>query len=140
MTLEASLYSWKWLLRNGCCTTHPTGSTCAENKKAKRQKQCRLKSPLMAKACEYSKMCDVDVCLGIRLCETGQVYIFFGRCLVFWALLGFQLVRHQCYLMESPLMPPEFILSHPEAINGSRSSILVFVQTPHCSCTVAKYT
>ncbi|CRL19032.1 unnamed protein product [Penicillium camemberti] len=27
----------------------------------------------MKKACEYSRMCSADVCLGIRIRETGQV-------------------------------------------------------------------
>jgi hypothetical protein len=63
------------------------------SKKAKRQKQCRRKSTLMTKASEYSKMCDADVCLGIRLRETGQVYIFSADASGFWAFLGSQLVR-----------------------------------------------
>lgn len=46
------------------------------SKKAKRQKQCRRKATLMTKESEYSKMCDADLCLGIRLREKGQVYIF----------------------------------------------------------------
>jgi hypothetical protein len=91
------------------------------SKKSKRQKQCRRKSTLMTKACEYSKMCDADVCGGIRLRETGQVYILSADASGFWAFLSSQLVRRQCYLVESPLTPPEFILSNPEASNGSRS-------------------
>jgi uncharacterized ferredoxin-like protein len=47
----------------------------------------------MTKACEYSKMCDADVCLGIRLRETGQVYILSADASGFWAFLGSQLVR-----------------------------------------------
>ncbi|KAJ5455011.1 hemolysin-III related-domain-containing protein [Penicillium desertorum] len=40
-----------------------------------RQKQCRRKTSLMKKACEYSRMCSADVCVGIRIRETGQVHI-----------------------------------------------------------------
>jgi hypothetical protein len=102
---------------------HTRPSRRIPSKKSKRQKQCRRKSTLMTKACEYSKMCDADVCLGIRLRETGQVYILSADASGFWAFLGSQLVRRQCYLMEmeTQLMPPEFILSNPEASNGSRS-------------------
>ena len=100
---------------------HTRPGRLVPSKKARRQKQCRRKSTLMTKACEYSKMCDADVCLGIRLRETGQVYILSADPSGFWAFLGSQLVRRQCYLMESTLMPAEFILSNPEASNGSRS-------------------
>ncbi|KAJ5471786.1 hypothetical protein N7530_009143 [Penicillium desertorum] len=60
-------------------------------KKVKRQKQCHRKSTLMIKVCEYSKMCDTDVCLGILLCDTGEVYILSADALGFWAFLGSQL-------------------------------------------------
>lgn len=36
-------------------------------------------------------MCDADVCLGIRLRETGQVYILSADASGFWAFLGSQL-------------------------------------------------
>lgn len=62
-------------------------------------------------------MCDADVYAGIRLRETGHSADASG----FWAFLGSQLVRRQCYLRENPLMRPEFILSDPKASNGSRS-------------------
>lgn len=51
--------------------THSRPIRSVSSKKAKRQKQCRRKSSLMKKAREYSKMCDADVCLGIRLRESG---------------------------------------------------------------------
>ena len=120
MTLEASLYSWKGYLEMAA-TPHPRSSRLVPSKKAKRQKQCRRKSTLMTKACEYSKMCDADVCLGIRLRETGQVYILSADASGFWAFLSSQLVRRQYYLMKSPLTPPEFVLSDPGASNGPRS-------------------
>lgn len=40
-----------------------------------RQKQGRREFNLMKKAYEYSKMCDADVCSGIRHRETGQVFL-----------------------------------------------------------------
>jgi hypothetical protein len=100
---------------------HTRPSRLVPSKKAKRQKQCRRKSALMTKAGEYSKTCDADVCLGIRLRETGQVYILSADASGFWAFLSSQLVRRQCCLVGSSLTPPEFLLSDPEASNGSRS-------------------
>ncbi|CAG8013624.1 unnamed protein product [Penicillium salamii] len=44
-------------------------------RKLMRQKQCHQKSNLMKKAYEYSEICEADVCLGIRLRETDQVFI-----------------------------------------------------------------
>ncbi|KAJ5111787.1 hypothetical protein NUU61_001417 [Penicillium alfredii] len=64
------------------------------NKKLMRQKQCRRKTNLMKKAYEYSKMCDADVCVGIRLRETGQVYILSSDASGFWAFLNSQLGSH----------------------------------------------
>ncbi|KAF3403874.1 hypothetical protein F1880_010274 [Penicillium rolfsii] len=48
----------------------------------------------MTKASEYSNMCDADVCLGIRLRETGQVYNFSADASGFWAFPGSQLVSY----------------------------------------------
>jgi hypothetical protein len=56
------------------------------------QKQCRRKTILMRKACEYSKMCDADVCVGIRIQETGQVHLLSAEASGFWAFLTSQLV------------------------------------------------
>ncbi|KAJ5183274.1 hypothetical protein N7492_000890 [Penicillium capsulatum] len=62
----------------------------SSKRKLMRQKQCRRKTSLMKKAYEYSKMCDADVCVGIRLRETGQVYIISSDS-EFWAFLTSQL-------------------------------------------------
>ena len=62
-----------------------------------RQKQGRRKSNLMKKACEYSKMCDADVCLGIRLRETGQVFLLSADSSGFWGFLGTQLVGYRIF-------------------------------------------
>ncbi|KAJ5473963.1 hypothetical protein N7475_003529 [Penicillium sp. IBT 31633x] len=70
----------------------PTHSNRSKSvKKSMRQKQGRRKSSLMKKASEYSKMCDADVCVGIRLRETGQVFILSADASGFWAFLGSQL-------------------------------------------------
>ncbi|CDM29915.1 Transcription factor, MADS-box [Penicillium roqueforti FM164] len=59
-----------------------------------RQKQCRRKTSLMKKACEYSRMCSADVCVGIRMRETGQVHILSADASGFWAFLTSQLSSH----------------------------------------------
>jgi SRF-type transcription factor (DNA-binding and dimerisation domain). len=102
-------------------TPHTRPSRSISSRKAKRQKQYRRKSSLMKKACEYSKLCDAYVCLGIRLRETGQVFIFSADASGFWAFLGSQLVCCQHRLMERPLISPELTLSNAEAGDGSRS-------------------
>lgn len=38
-----------------------------------RQRQYRRKTNMMKKASEYSKMCDADVCVGIRAQVTTRV-------------------------------------------------------------------
>ena len=63
-----------------------------------REKQRRRKLTLIKKAREYSKMCDADVCLGIRFRETGQVYFVSAGASAFWAFLGSQLVRCHAWL------------------------------------------
>lgn len=77
----------------------PTQSNRSKSvRKSKRQKQGRRKLSLMKKAAEYSKMCDADVCVGIRLRETGQVFILSADASGFWAFLGSQLVCFQLCL------------------------------------------
>ncbi|CAI7662612.1 unnamed protein product [Penicillium crustosum] len=56
-----------------------------------RQKQCRRKTSLIKKTYEYSRMCSADVCVGIRIRETGQVHILSADTSGFWAFLGSQL-------------------------------------------------
>ncbi|KAJ5462472.1 hypothetical protein N7530_010677 [Penicillium desertorum] len=73
-------------------STSPTSSNRPKSvKNSIRQKQGRRKSSLMRKAAEYSKMCDADVCVGIRLGETGQIFILLADASGFWAFLGSQL-------------------------------------------------
>ena len=54
---------------------------------------------MMKKAYEYSKMCDADVCVGIRMRETGQVHIASADTSGFWAFLTSELV---CYCTRLP--------------------------------------
>jgi hypothetical protein len=56
------------------------------------QKRARRKISLMKKASEYSKMCGADVCLGIRIRDTGRVYMFSADASGFWGFVGSQLV------------------------------------------------
>jgi hypothetical protein len=56
-----------------------------------RQKQGRRKSNLMKKARKCSRICEADVCVGIRLRETGQVFILSADVSGFWGFLRLQL-------------------------------------------------
>jgi hypothetical protein len=62
------------------------------SRKSIRQKRDRRKASLMKKASEYSKMCGADVCLGIRIRDTGRVYMFSADASGFWEFVGSQLV------------------------------------------------
>jgi hypothetical protein len=74
-------------------TTHPKlRESSRPNRKSIRQKRDRRKASLMKKASEYSKMCGADVCLGIRIRDTGRVYMFSADASGFWEFVGSQLV------------------------------------------------
>ncbi|KAF3398127.1 hypothetical protein F1880_005598 [Penicillium rolfsii] len=60
-------------------------------KKSIRQKRDRRKMTLENKSQEYSEMCGADVCLGIRIRESGQVFIFSADSSGFWSFLRSQL-------------------------------------------------
>jgi hypothetical protein len=47
----------------------------------------------MKKAYEYSKMCAADVCLGIRLRDSGRVFTFMADASGFWSKFDTSLVR-----------------------------------------------
>ncbi|KAL2840809.1 hypothetical protein BJY01DRAFT_218182 [Aspergillus pseudoustus] len=75
-----------------------TGTLCQKlqkspraSKKLIRQRRNRRKTSLIKKSFEYSTMCDADVCLGIRIRESGRVYIFSADTTGFWAFVGAQL-------------------------------------------------
>ena len=61
-------------------------------KKSLRQKRDRRKMSLEKKTHEYSKLCDADVCLGIRIRESGKVFIFSADTSGFWSFLAPHLV------------------------------------------------
>lgn len=67
-------------------------SNNSSKRKLIRQRQYRRKTNMMKKASEYSKMCDADVCIGIRIRETGQIHILSADTSGFWAFLPLQLV------------------------------------------------
>ncbi|KAJ5483806.1 hypothetical protein N7539_006006 [Penicillium diatomitis] len=66
-------------------------SNNSSKRKSFRQRQCRRKTNIMKKASEYSKMCDADVCISIRIRETGQIHILSADTSGFWAFLPLQL-------------------------------------------------
>ncbi|GCB25823.1 hypothetical protein AAWM_08708 [Aspergillus awamori] len=59
--------------------------------KMMRQKRDRRRKNLIRKAYEYSKLCDADVCLGIRIRESGQFTTFLSDSAGFWSGLPSQL-------------------------------------------------
>lgn len=61
-------------------------------KKSLRQKRDRRKTNLEKKLHEYSNICGADVCLGIRIRESGQAFIFPADASGFWSFLSSQLV------------------------------------------------
>ncbi|OJJ38803.1 hypothetical protein ASPWEDRAFT_103418 [Aspergillus wentii DTO 134E9] len=58
-----------------------------KSKKSITQKRHRRTESLEKRVFEYSKMCDADVCLGIRIKENGQVHIFSADRSGFWTFL-----------------------------------------------------
>jgi hypothetical protein len=63
-------------------------------RKSAQQKRNRRKIGLMKKAYEYSELCDADVCVGIRLRESGHVFTFLSDPTGFWSKLDSLLVRY----------------------------------------------
>jgi hypothetical protein len=62
------------------------------DKRSLRQKRDRRKTSLEHKSQEYSEMCGADICLAIRIRESGQVFIFSADSSGFWSFLSSQLV------------------------------------------------
>ena len=67
-------------------------SKVSSTKKSIRQKRDRRKMTLENKLQQYSEMCGADVCLGIRIRESGLVFIFSADSSGFWSFLRSQLV------------------------------------------------
>jgi hypothetical protein len=57
-------------------------------KKSLRQKRDRRKMSLEKKSHEYSNKCGADVCLGIRIRESGKIFIFSADISGFWSFIG----------------------------------------------------
>ncbi|CAP79216.1 Pc06g02230 [Penicillium rubens Wisconsin 54-1255] len=72
-------------------TGPPRSNGFSSKRKSMRQKQGRRKYNLMKKAREYSTLCEADICVGIRLRETGQAFILSADVSGFWGFLGSQL-------------------------------------------------
>jgi hypothetical protein len=64
----------------------------SNTKKSIRQKRDQRKMTLENKLQQYSEMCGADVCLGIRIRESGEVFIFSADSSGFWSFLRSQLV------------------------------------------------
>jgi hypothetical protein len=59
------------------------------SRKSIRQKRDRRKAGLMKKSSEYSKKCGADVCLCIRIRDTGRFYMFSADASGFWEFVGY---------------------------------------------------
>jgi hypothetical protein len=59
----------------------------------------------MKKAYEYSKLCEADVCLGIRLKGSGRVYTFLADQSGFWSSFESQLVGLYFWWTMQTLIP-----------------------------------
>ncbi|KAL2801679.1 hypothetical protein BJX63DRAFT_157955 [Aspergillus granulosus] len=92
------------------------------SKKLIRQKRDRRKTSLMKKSFEYSTMCDADVCLGIRIRETGRVYIFSADTTGFWAFVGAQLVNSSDIYIFSMADLPRTPITQPQIKSPKRTS------------------
>ena len=73
-------------------TSYEKSKVAKMNKKSRRQRRDRRKKNLEKKSHEYSKLCGADVCLCIRIRESGQVYIFLADATGFWSFLRSHLV------------------------------------------------
>lgn len=62
------------------------------SRKAFRQMRDRRRDGIIKKANEYSKLCSADVCLGIRLRDSGRVYTFLADESGFWSSFESQVV------------------------------------------------
>jgi hypothetical protein len=98
-------------------TTHPKlQESTKSSRKSIHQKRERRKTGLMKKASEYSKMCGADVCLGIRIRDTGHVYMFSADASGFWGFIGSQLVSLPRYTLSlQSLIRLGFLLSNPKS-------------------------
>lgn len=73
-------------------TPHKRSNQSCLDRKSLRQKRDRRRLNLEKKLDEYSKLCGADVCFGIRIRESGQVFIYSADDLGFWDYLGSHLV------------------------------------------------
>ena len=69
----------------------------SNSKKAQRERRDRRKNTLLKKAYEFCVECRADVCLSIRLKDSGQIVIFNSDSSGTWPLPESQIVRPQHY-------------------------------------------
>ncbi|KAL2835638.1 hypothetical protein BJX68DRAFT_65083 [Aspergillus pseudodeflectus] len=73
---------------------HENKKKGAPSRKAFRQMRERRREGIIKKAYEYSKLCEADVCLGIRLRGSGRVYTFLADPSGFWSSFESQLEKY----------------------------------------------
>ncbi|KAJ5267936.1 hypothetical protein N7478_001487 [Penicillium angulare] len=71
-----------------------TLATQSKSRKLARQKRCRRRAGLIKKVLEYSALCHADVCVGIRIRETGEVHIVSADEPGFWDFVSHQMASH----------------------------------------------
>ncbi|CDM38407.1 Transcription factor, MADS-box [Penicillium roqueforti FM164] len=99
-------------------TTGPRSNGSSSKRKSMRQKQGRRKSNLIKKAREYSRLCEADVCVGIRLRRTGQVFILSADVSGFWGFLGPLIIRPHFLITDQDLEnAEEGIIRKPSEAN-----------------------
>ena len=90
-------------------------------RKLVRQRQYRRKTNMMKKAFEYSKMCDADVCVGIRMRETRRIHILSADTSGFWAFIPLHLVcKHGIVACRMNADLAELLLPYPNCDDISR--------------------
>ena len=65
--------------------------------KAKRQQQDRRKESLIKRAYEYSRECDADVYMSIRIHKNGQVFTFTSDSTGEWPRSEAEMVSHSLF-------------------------------------------
>jgi hypothetical protein len=73
---------------------HSQSKKAGVEKKYIRQKRDQRKLNLEKKSHKYRELYGADICLGIRIQDSGQIYIFSADHSGFWSFLGCKLVFH----------------------------------------------
>ncbi|KAL4984449.1 hypothetical protein BDW68DRAFT_180640 [Aspergillus falconensis] len=70
---------------------HSKAASKSGSRRLLRQKRDRRRETLINKVYEYSRMCGADICLGIRIRDTGKVFTVSIDPTGFWSFLHPQL-------------------------------------------------